>query len=43
MPAEQKHKINLGLLGLGRLGKVYARALHSRLPVEVSAVTTVDT
>lgn len=28
----KKHKINLGLIGLGRLGKVYARDLAHRIP-----------
>lgn len=32
MPESKKHKINLGLIGLGRLGKVYARDLAHRIP-----------
>jgi inositol 2-dehydrogenase len=36
-----KHKVNIGLLGLGRLGRVYARYLRTHIP-EVRLVAVCD-
>jgi scyllo-inositol 2-dehydrogenase (NAD+) len=40
---ENRTKLNVGLIGLGRLGRVYARALGTRIPcTRLTAVADVD-